>query len=418
MNMEDGMGNELLQILDYIEQERGISRESLIRALENAILIGSRKSIHPASDLKVKIDPASGAIRAWAMLEVVDSIPTCDQLIIARAKERFPDVKIGDVVEWEVTPHNFGRIAAQTARQAMIQQLRKAEKENVQEEFADRIGTILNGVVRRFDAGNVIIDFQRAEGVMPPKEKVHGEQYQSGERINAYLLRVDINTSGPSLIVSRACPEFVQKLFEREVSEIHDGVVVIKGIAREAGNRTKVAVMSTDPRVDPVGACVGVRGNRVRNITAELGMERIDIVPWDEDIRKYATNALLPAKVQSVEINETKRELIVRVTEDQSKLAFGKKAQNVRLCSKLIGWNITIQNEEPKNEKNSFRDQLHQAALRLASELDISEETANLLISNGYVTVDGVKEAGREVLRELDGINADEINHAFDRLEA
>ncbi|MDR0931403.1 MAG: transcription termination factor NusA [Victivallales bacterium] len=416
--MEDGMGNELLQILDYIEQERGISRESLIRALENAILIGSRKSIHPASDLKVKIDPASGAIRAWAMLEVVDSIPTCDQLIIARAKERFPDVKIGDVVEWEVTPHNFGRIAAQTARQAMIQQLRKAEKENVQEEFADRIGTILNGVVRRFDAGNVIIDFQRAEGVMPPKEKVHGEQYQSGERINAYLLRVDINTSGPSLIVSRACPEFVQKLFEREVSEIHDGVVVIKGIAREAGNRTKVAVMSTDPRVDPVGACVGVRGNRVRNITAELGMERIDIVPWDEDIRKYATNALLPAKVQSVEINETKRELIVRVTEDQSKLAFGKKAQNVRLCSKLIGWNITIQNEEPKNEKNSFRDQLHQAALRLASELDISEETANLLISNGYVTVDGVKEAGREVLRELDGINADEINHAFDRLEA
>ncbi len=215
-----------------------------------------------------------------------------------------------------------------------------------------------------------------------------------------------------------ACPEFVQKLFEREVSEIHDGVVIIKGIAREAGNRTKVAVMSTDPRVDPVGSCVGVRGNRVRNITAELGMERIDIVPWDADIRKYATNALLPAKVQSVEVNEAKHELIVRVTEEQSKLAFGKKAQNVRLCSKLIGWNITIQNEEPRNEKGSFRDQLHQAAVRLASELGISEGTADLLISNGYVTVDGVKEAGRETLLELDGINADEINRAFDRLDA
>ena len=327
-------------------------------------------------------------------------------------------MKLGDVVEWEVTPHNFGRIAAQTARQAMIQQLRKAEKENVQEEFADRVGTILNGTVRRFDAGSIIIDFQRAEGIMPSKEKVHGEQYQPGERINAYLQKIDINTSGPSLIVSRACPEFVQKLFEREVSEIHDGVVIIKGIAREAGNRTKVAVMSTDPRVDPVGSCVGVRGNRVRNITAELGMERIDIVPWDADIRKYATNALLPAKVQSVEVNEAKHELIVRVTEEQSKLAFGKKAQNVRLCSKLIGWNITIQNEEPRNEKGSFRDQLHQAAVRLASELGISEGTADLLISNGYVTVDGVKEAGRETLLELDGVNADEINRAFDRLDA
>ena len=412
------MGNELLQILDYIEQERGISRDGLIRALENAILIGSRKSIHPANELKVKIDPATGAIRAWAMLEVVEENPTCDQLVVARARERFPDVKLGDIVEWEVTPHNFGRIAAQTARQAMIQQLRKAEKENVQDEFADRVGTILNGIVRRFDAGSIIIDFQRAEGIMPAKEKVHGEQYQPGERINAYLQKVDINTAGPSLIVSRACPEFVLKLFEREVSEIHDGVVVIKGIAREAGNRTKVAVMSTDPRVDPVGSCVGVRGNRVRNITAELGMERIDIVPWDADIRKYATNALLPAKVQSVEVNEEKHELVVRVTEEQSKLAFGKKAQNVRLCSKLIGWNITIQNEEPKDEKGSIRDQLRQAAARLATDLDISEKTANLLISNGYVTVDGVKEAGRDTLLELEGVDAEEINHAFEHLDA
>ena len=386
--------------------------------MENAILIGSRKSIHPANELKVKIDPATGAIRAWAMLEVVEENPTCDQLVVARARERFPDVKLGDIVEWEVTPHNFGRIAAQTARQAMIQQLRKAEKENVQDEFADRVGTILNGIVRRFDAGSIIIDFQRAEGIMPAKEKVHGEQYQPGERINAYLQKVDINTAGPSLIVSRACPEFVLKLFEREVSEIHDGVVVIKGIAREAGNRTKVAVMSTDPRVDPVGSCVGVRGNRVRNITAELGMERIDIVPWDADIRKYATNALLPAKVQSVEVNEEKHELVVRVTEEQSKLAFGKKAQNVRLCSKLIGWNITIQNEEPKEEKGSIRDQLRQAAARLAADLDISEKTANLLISNGYVTVDGVKEAGRDTLLELEGVDAEEINHAFEHLDA
>ncbi len=413
------MNNELIAILGYIEQERGISRESLIRALESAILTASRKSIHPANELKVRIDPVTGDIRAWAMLEVVEENPTCDQLVIDRARERFPEAKLGDVLEWEVTPRNFGRIAAQTAKQAIIQQLRKAEKENVQEEYADQVGHILNGTVRRFDAGSIVIDFGKAEGIINAKDKVHGEQYMPGDRINALLMRVDINTAGPSLIVSRSCPEFVAKLFEREVSEIHDGVVKIMGIAREAGSRTKIAVTSTDPRVDAVGSCVGVRGLRVRNITNELGGERIDIIPYDPDIRKYAVNALLPARVQSVEADEEKHELTVRVTEEQSKLAFGKKAQNVRLCSKLIGWNISIRNETPaKEEKSSIGEQIRQAAERLSGELGISSETAGLLISNGYVTLDGVREAGRETLLALDGIDADEINRAFDRIEA
>lgn len=413
------MNNELIAILGYIEQERGISRESLIRALESAILTASRKSIHPANELKVRIDPVTGDIRAWAMLEVVEENPTCDQLVIERARERFPDAKLGDVLEWEVTPRNFGRIAAQTAKQAIIQQLRKAEKENVQEEYADQVGHILNGTVRRFDAGSIIIDFGKAEGIINAKEKVHGEQYMPGDRINALLVRVDINTAGPSLIVSRSCPEFVEKLFEREVSEIHDGVVRIMGIAREAGSRTKIAVASSDPRVDAVGSCVGVRGLRVRNITNELGGERIDIIPYDPDIRKYAVNALLPARVQSVEVDEAKHELTVRVTEEQSKLAFGKKAQNVRLCSKLIGWNISIRSEAPAREvKATIGEQIRQATTRLAGELGISEETAGVLIANGYVTVDGVREAGRETLLAVEGVDAAEINRAFDRIEA
>ena len=413
------MNNELIAILGYIEQERGISRESLIRALESAILTASRKSIHPANELKVRIDPVTGDIRAWAMLEVVEENPTCDQLVIERARERFPDAKLGDVLEWEVTPRNFGRIAAQTAKQAIIQQLRKAEKENVQEEYADQVGHILNGTVRRFDAGSIIIDFGKAEGIINAKEKVHGEQYMPGDRINALLVRVDINTAGPSLIVSRSCPEFVEKLFEREVSEIHDGVVRIMGIAREAGSRTKIAVASSDPRVDAVGSCVGVRGLRVRNITNELGGERIDIIPYDPDIRKYAVNALLPARVQSVEVDEAKHELTVRVTEEQSKLAFGKKAQNVRLCSKLIGWNIGIRSEAPAREgKATIGEQIRQATTRLAGELGISEETAGVLIANGYVTVDGVREAGRETLLAVEGVDAAEINRAFDRIEA
>ena len=353
------------------------------------------------------------------MLEVVEENPTCDQLVIERARERFPDAKLGDVLEWEVTPRNFGRIAAQTAKQAIIQQLRKAEKENVQEEYADQVGHILNGTVRRFDAGSIIIDFGKAEGIINAKEKVHGEQYMPGDRINALLVRVDINTAGPSLIVSRSCPEFVEKLFEREVSEIHDGVVRIMGIAREAGSRTKIAVASSDPRVDAVGSCVGVRGLRVRNITNELGGERIDIIPYDPDIRKYAVNALLPARVQSVEVDEAKHELTVRVTEEQSKLAFGKKAQNVRLCSKLIGWNISIRSEAPAREgKATIGEQIRQATTRLAGELGISEETAGVLIANGYVTVDGVREAGRETLLAVEGVDAAEINRAFDRIEA
>ena len=412
------MSNELLTVLEYIEQERGISRESLIKALETAILTASRKSIHPASELKVKIDPPTGKIQAWAILEVVDSAPNCDQLLLARAKERFPQAKVGDIVEWEVTPSNFGRIAAQTARQTIIQQLRKAEKENVQEEFAERVGQIINGTVRRFEGGSIIIDFQKAEGIMPAKEKIHDEQYMPGDRINALLLNVDINSSGPSLIVSRATPDFVVKLFEREVSEIHDGVVKIMGIAREPGRRTKIAVKSDDPRVDPVGACVGIRGTRVRNITDELGNERVDIVPYDDDLAKYAANALLPAKVQSVEIDEAKHELQVTVNEEQSKIAFGRKAQNVRLSAKLLGWNITLKNESSERiAPPTIGEQLKAAAAKLATELGVKEATATLLVNNGYVTIDGVKAADRSALLAIDNVDAAELEKALDALK-
>ena len=412
------MANELLTVLEYIEQERGISRESLIKALETAILTASRKSIHPASELKVKIDPPTGKIQAWAVLEVVESNPSCDQLLLARAKERFPDVKVGDKVDWEVTPSNFGRIAAQTARQTIIQQLRKAEKENVQEEFAERVGQIINGTVRRFEGGSIIIDFQKAEGIMPAKEKIHEEQYMPGDRINALLINVDINSTGPSLIVSRATPDFVVKLFEREVAEIHDGVVRIMGIAREPGRRTKIAVSSDDPRIDPVGACVGIRGTRVRNITDELGNERVDIVPYDTDLAKYAANALLPAKVQSVEIDEAKHELQVTVNEEQSKIAFGRKAQNVRLSAKLLGWNITLKNESSERiAPPSIDEQIKAAAAKLAAEFGVRESTAALLVKNGYVTLDGIRAAERSALLAIDGIDADELEKALDALQ-
>ncbi len=409
------MANELLTILEYIEQERGIKREHLIKAVESALLTAAKKSIHPASNLKVKINPESGQIQAWAMLEVVEESPTVDQLLLVRAQERFPDAKAGDVVEWEVTPSNFGRIAAQTAKQAIMQQLRKAEKEIAREEFADRENQILNGIVRRFESGNIIIDFQKAEGVLPVREKIPGEQYDAGDRINALLLKIDTASVGPSLIVSRTHPDFVRRLFEREVAEIHDGVVTIMAIAREAGSRSKIAVKSSDPRVDPVGACVGVRGARVRNITNELNGERVDIVPYDEDIRKFAANALSPAEVHSVEVKAATNELVIFVTPEQSKLAFGKKAQNVRLSSKLLGWKINIQSTE-NSKPESMEEKIRKAAKELAVSLDVPEAVALQLVQNGYITVEGVKTAGLEQILEIPGIDEAVIRTAFEHM--
>ena len=412
------MANELLTILEYIEQERGISRSSLVEALETAILTASRKSIHPANDLRVVIDPRTGSIQAWARLTVVEENPNNNQIALERAQERFPGAVVGEVVDWEVTPRNFGRIAAQTARQAIVQQIRLAEKKNVLEEFEDRVGQIINGTVRRFEGGSVIIDFQKAEGIMYAKEKVHDEQYMPGDRINVLLQKVDINTSGPSLIVSRASADFVSKLFEREVSEMHDGIVRIVGCVREPGKRTKIAVASSDPRVDPVGACVGVRGTRVRRVTDEFDSEKIDIIPYDEDIRKYAANALAPAKVQNVEVNEEKHELIITVSgEQQSKLAFGRRAQNVRLSARLIGWKISLRSSDAAAGKTpGISEQLAAAAEKLADDLGISAATAQKLVDNGYVTLDGFLAADPAALAAIDGIDADEITAARERL--
>ena len=418
-NIERGeaMANEFLSIFEYIEQERGINRESVIKAVEAAILSASQKSIHPASRLKVKINPASGKVQAWAELEVVESDPNSDQILLKQAVTRFPNVSVGDVIDWEVTPGNFGRIAAQAAKQAIIMQLRKAEKETARAEFNDRVNHIINGTVRRFDAGNIIIDFQRAEGILPAKEKIPGEQYVSGDRINALLLKIDVASSGPSLIVSRTHPDFIKRLFEREVSEIHDGVVEIVSVAREAGSRTKIAVRSNDPRVDPVGACVGVRGARVRNITNELNGERIDIVPWDANICKFAANALSPAEVISVELNENAHELQVTVANEQSKLAFGKKAQNVRLSAKLVGWTINIRQAESAKQE-TMAEKISRAVSSLAAVTGLDEKTCRVLVKNGYVTVDGLKEAGLEQILEIDGIDADAVRKAFAALVA
>ena len=272
------MNNELLAVLEYLENERGIDREKLVSLVEESLVASARKSIGPANELQVTIDPKTGDIKAWAKLEVVETVNHPDaEISVEKARVKYPDVELGEKVDWEVTPENFGRIAAQAAKQAMLSRLRKAEKAQIAEEFSDQVGQLLSGVVTRVENRDVYIDFRRAEGVIYSQDTIPGEEYRAGDHVTVILKEVDEKSSGPGLIVSRADAELVRRLFEREVTEISEGLVKIHAVAREAGYRSKIAVSSEDPQVDPVGACVGLRGNRVKTVVRELGGEKVDI---------------------------------------------------------------------------------------------------------------------------------------------
>lgn len=401
------MNNELLAVLEYLEQERGIGKERLAEAVEKAILNASRKSIHPASNLEVKLDLKTGDIKAWALLEVVQKNPNNDQISIDKARTKYPSVQIGETIKWEVTPSNFGRIAAQAAKQTISQQLRRAEKAIVKEEFQDKIGEIVSGTVRRFESGSIIVDFGKAEGILGLKDKMPGDTYSQGERVSALLKSVETSGGGPSLILSRTAPEFVMKLFEREVSEIHDGIVEIKKIAREPGSRTKIAVASKDPNIDPIGACVGMKGMRVRNITSELNGEKIDIVQYDEDIRNFALKAFQPAEIKKIDIDENSHTLNITVAPEQLSLAIGKRGQNVRLTTKLLDWRVNIISEE--EAQNAFREQIDNAVKTLSETISISTETAGALVKNGYLTIDGLKAADPADIKKIEGITEDDM---------
>ena len=393
------MNNELLAMLDCIEQERGISKEQVVKALEQAILSAYRKSTRPASDLIVNLNPRTGELKAWARLKVVEEFPTEDEILLSEAVKRIPSAKLGDIVDWEVPAREFGRIAAHTARQTIMQMLRKAEKDVVHEEFKDKIGEIVTGTVHHADAAGIFVEVKKSEGIIAGRDRIPGEQFGAGDRISALLVKVDMEGSGPSLILSRTSNNFVRRLFEREVSEIHDGVVEIVGIARAPGSRSKVAVKSNDPHVDPVGACVGMRGLRVRNITNELGGERIDVIPYSSDLKTFIANAMHPAKLIDIELNPATKTITLHVDQENSRLAFGRKAQNVRLTQRLIQWNINIVIQESEDEEFARRKQ--EAAAELASVAGISAEAAAALVEHGYLTVDGLGNASTEDLASI-----------------
>ncbi|MDD6383472.1 transcription termination factor NusA [Mitsuokella jalaludinii] len=339
-------GQEFLTTLRELGKEKGIDEEVLFEAIEAALISAYKRNFGSAQNVRVTLSRETGHYHVYAIKTVVeDPEDEVTEISLAQARTIKPDYEVGDVIEIEVTPANFGRIAAQTAKQVVVQRIREAERGIIYEEFMSREGDILTGLVQRVENHNVYIDLGKTEAVLTPAEQIPGETYNYNDRIKAYVVEVKKTNKGPQIVVSRTHPGLLKRLFELEVPEIHEGIVEIKSVAREPGNRSKIAVYSSEPSVDPVGSCVGHRGMRVQGIVEELGSEKIDIVKWNADPAKFIANALSPAKVVSVAINEAEKVSRVVVPDYQLSLAIGKEGQNARLAAKLTGWKIDIKSE-------------------------------------------------------------------------
>ncbi len=338
------MSSEILSVLEYMEKEKGIGRADMISTITNALKTAAQKGVNSGQELKIEINPKNGQMHAWALLKVVDSVSDPKtEIHIERAQSIQPGILLGEFIEKEIDPSTLGRIAAQTARQAVMQRLRQFEKDRIYDDFKDQVGDVVTGTVRRRERNDLYIDLGKAEAVMLAREQVPGEEYQPGERIRCLLLSIDSTPRGPEIILSRSSPKFVRRLFELEVTEIADGTVKIEAFAREPGYRTKIAVTSADPKVDPVGACVGARGARVKTIVRELGGEKIDIIRYFEDPREMVLEALKPAEPKEIIIDERSHRILLRVATDDLAVAIGRKGQNARLTSRLIGWRLDIE---------------------------------------------------------------------------
>ncbi len=386
------MNADFLAVLEFWEREKGINRDVLVVAVEEALLSAAKKAVGPARDLRVVIDQKNGDIKAFAKLIVSEKVMSKhDQISVFDARRIKADAQIGEEIEEEVTPVGFGRIAAQYAKQALMQHIRRAEKQLIFTEFKDRVGDIISGTVRRFERSDVLVDLGKYEALLPNRERVPTEEYQVGERIRCYVKAVEQGPHGPEIILSRSDPRFVIKLFQLEVSEINDGTIEVKGIAREPGFRTKLAVWTRDEKVDPVGACVGLRGQRVKNIVRELNNEKVDIIRWDPNVRNFITNALAPAKLKAFEIDQAHKRAKIIVSEDQLSLAIGKRGQNARLTSKLTGWQVDIEAEVVVTK--GFEEKVAEAVESLATIAGISREQADVLVHHGLTRLEDLLQA-------------------------
>jgi len=397
------MNAEFLALFEFWEREKGINRDVLVKAIEESLVFAAKKAVGPARDVRCTIDPKTGDIKAFAKLVVAEKVlAKHDQISVAEAQRIRPDAKLGDEMEVEITPTGFGRVASQHAKQTLLLHIRKAEKELIFTEFKDRVGDIVNGIVRRFERSDVTVDLGKYEALLPNRERVPTEEYEVGEQLRCYVKAVENGPHGPEIILSRADPKFVAKLFQVEVSEISDGTIEIKTIVREPGFRTKLAVYTKDPKVDPVGACVGLRGQRVKNIVREIGNEKVDIIKWDPDPKTYIINALAPVAIKTFDLNEKRHRVKLTVAGDQLSLAIGKRGQNARLTSKLTGWQIDIEPEEVVTV--GFEEKVAQAIKNLAAIPGITEEQAGVLVHAGFLSLVDLLNADVSDLEQIDPI--------------
>lgn len=405
------MNRELLSVIEQIERDKGIPGEKIVKAIESALLSAARKKFGTVDNIQVKLDAATGEIEIVTLKKIVETVTNPKlEINLEEAKKVDDQAEYGDEIGFLIEMEDFGRIAAQTAKQVIFQKVREAEWEAVQKEYSGRLGEVITGTILGQERRNYIVEVGKTEALLPASEQIPRENFHRGDRVRALLLEVRPSSKGPQVVLSRSAARFVSRLFESEVPEISEGIVEIKGVVRESGDRTKIAVLSKDPQVDPVGACVGVKGSRVQAVVRELRGEKIDIITWTEDPRTFIGEALSPAIVEKVGINESNKSAMVVVADSQLSLAIGKKGQNVRLASKLTDWKIDIINES-EYEKERSKEREKEVSLAFAQEQKAQElkeqESASLNIQPRISDLPGVGEKLGEALRE----------HGFDTLE-
>ena len=397
---------ELLQIADAVAREKLIDRELVIEAMEDSMGKAARQKYGAEYDIRAAIDRKTGETTMWRVMTVVE-----DDLIenhfteigVSEARINDPEVEAGTELKDPLPPMDFGRIAAQTAKQVIVQQIRDAERERQYEEYKDRVGEIINGIVKRTEYGNVVVDLGRAEGVVRRDQLIMREAYRNGDRVRAYIRDVRSETRGPQIFLSRTAPEFMAKLFAQEVPEIYDGIIEVKAVARDPGSRAKIGVISYDSSIDPVGACVGMRGSRVQAVVNELQGEKIDIIPWNDDAATFIVNALQPAEVTKVVMDEDAQRIEVVVPDEQLSQAIGRRGQNVRLASQLTGWDIDIMTEADESERRQA--EFKERTDHFMETMNVDEMVAQLLVSEGFTSLEEVAFVEMDELLVIDGFN-------------
>ncbi len=397
---------ELLQIADAVAREKSIDRNIVIAAMEDAIQKAARSRYGAENDIRCAIDPKNGDTRLTRVLTVVEEVENeSTEVDLATAQKIKADAEIGEELVEELPPMDFGRVAAQNAKQVIVQKVRDAERERQYEEYKDRVGEIANGTVKRVEYGNVIVDLGRAEAIVRRDEMIPRENVRYGDRIRAYIYDVRREQRGPQIFLSRARPEFMSKLFAMEVPEIYDGIVEIQSVARDPGSRAKIAVISRDSSIDPVGACVGMRGQRVQAVVNELQGEKIDIIQWNPDAASFIVNALAPAEVTKVVLDEDAERIEVVVPEQMLSLAIGRRGQNVRLASQLTGWDIDILTEHEESERR--QKEFTERSAMFMEALDVDEVIAQLLVTEGFASVEEVAFVDQSEVAGIEGFDED-----------